>query len=445
MNNYQKLYLSRRKFLGLVGAGTAATFFTSPAWAAFELSPDELEQWQSSLIKPASPRLYLSSKHTDARLHLGGIGTGNFEIGADGQLTTWQLFNTLRDGDVPFYFGVKSGETAKLLQTAGGPDWPRIKQIEMTGEYPFCTLRFKDDDLPVQLELEAFTPMEPLNTKLSSMPLAVFKFRIHNPISQPQTISLAAMLANPVGYAGIGKIEGNSHPSLGFNVNETFREGDAGGLLLGAKSGNDPDLDKPVSLFLLKDLFAIPPEPGIENKNYASIDPREFSIPPLDRPENLKVEVIRANTFSNGNFSNASQSVIWLEDAPANLSGELLSEMQNAVKAGAILIFSGDQMPLLKNYATVTAGKSFSEAATRPEIVFEDFENGYGKWTVEGDAFGHEPEHGTLPGQQPVSGFIGKGLVNSFVGGDDTTGKLTSQTFTIEKKFHSLPDRRRTL
>jgi hypothetical protein len=29
-----------------------------------------------------------------------GIGTGNFEIEADGQLTTWQLFNTLRDGQV---------------------------------------------------------------------------------------------------------------------------------------------------------------------------------------------------------------------------------------------------------------------------------------------------------------------------------------------------------
>ena len=37
-------------------------------------------------------------------MHLGGIGTGNVEIGADGQLTTWQLFNTLRDGQVPFYF-----------------------------------------------------------------------------------------------------------------------------------------------------------------------------------------------------------------------------------------------------------------------------------------------------------------------------------------------------
>ena len=53
-------------------------------------------------------------------MHLGGIGTGNFEIGADGQLTTWQLFNTLRDGQVPLHFLIRAGATTKLLQTAGG-------------------------------------------------------------------------------------------------------------------------------------------------------------------------------------------------------------------------------------------------------------------------------------------------------------------------------------
>src|ERR1700743_1704559 len=90
---------TRRAFLELIGAGAAATFLTEPVLGAFELPSEELEPWKSSLFKPGSPRLYFSEKHTDARMHLGGIGTGNFEIGADGQMTTWQLFNTLRDGD----------------------------------------------------------------------------------------------------------------------------------------------------------------------------------------------------------------------------------------------------------------------------------------------------------------------------------------------------------
>ena len=56
----------------------------------------------------------------------------------------------------------------------------------------------------------------------------------------------------------------------------------------------------------------------------------------------------------------------------------------------------------------------------KPPIVFADFEGkDYGDWKVAGEAFGTGPVHGTLPNQQPVSGFEGKGLVNSWVHGDD--------------------------
>ncbi|MBN8456825.1 MAG: hypothetical protein J0M04_03200 [Verrucomicrobia bacterium] len=71
----------------------------------------------------------------------------------------------------------------------------------------------------------------------------------------------------------------------------------------------------------------------------------------------------------------------------------------------------------------------------RPNIIFEDFENGYGNWNREGEAFGDAPAGGTLSGQQNVSGFLGKGLVNSFLRGDATTGKLISKPFRIERRF----------
>jgi len=58
-------------------------------------------------------------------------------------------------------------------------------------------------------------------------------------------------------------------------------------------------------------------------------------------------------------------------------------------------------------------------AAPRPDIVIADFEGAdYGTWWVEGTAFGKAPARGTLPGQMRVSGFKGKGLVNSFNGGE---------------------------
>lgn len=74
--------------------------------------------------------------------------------------------------------------------------------------------------------------------------------------------------------------------------------------------------------------------------------------------------------------------------------------------------------------------------ASADDILIADFEGAdYGNWKSEGDAFGAGPAHGTLPNQMAVSGFLGKGLVNSYAGGDGTKGKLTSPEFTIGRKF----------
>ena len=59
--------LNRREFIGLVGAGAAATLLGTPAWGAFELPADELQRWRRDLFSPAQPRLYYSYTHTDAR------------------------------------------------------------------------------------------------------------------------------------------------------------------------------------------------------------------------------------------------------------------------------------------------------------------------------------------------------------------------------------------
>ncbi|CAM5578362.1 glycoside hydrolase family 32 protein [Streptomyces narbonensis] len=71
--------------------------------------------------------------------------------------------------------------------------------------------------------------------------------------------------------------------------------------------------------------------------------------------------------------------------------------------------------------------------------VLADFEqDGYGSWTATGTAFGDSPAPGTLPGQHQVSGHEGDGLVNTFLGGDATTGTLTSPEFTLTTKHLNL-------
>ncbi len=89
-------------------------------------------------------------------------------------------------------------------------------------------------------------------------------------------------------------------------------------------------------------------------------------------------------------------------------------------------------------YIPLTCFFAAAAFAADQDILVADFEGRtYGDWKTEGEAFGPGPAQGTLSNQMQVSGFEGKGLVNSFYRGDATTGRLTSPPFKIERKFIS--------
>ncbi|MFM7128142.1 MAG: glycoside hydrolase family 32 protein, partial [bacterium] len=72
------------------------------------------------------------------------------------------------------------------------------------------------------------------------------------------------------------------------------------------------------------------------------------------------------------------------------------------------------------------------------DMIIADFEaDNYQNWQVTGEAFGPGPAKGALKAQMPVSGFQGRGLVNSYFGGDSAIGSLTSPEFKIERKYIS--------
>ena len=86
--------------------------------------------------------------------------------------------------------------------------------------------------------------------------------------------------------------------------------------------------------------------------------------------------------------------------------------------------------------SSLTVMLSILPAVAATDIVIADFEgDDYGQWQTTGTAFGTGPAHGTLPDQMNVSGFLGRGLVNSYVGGDKSQGTLTSPEFKIERKY----------
>ncbi|HOX37174.1 MAG TPA: GH116 family glycosyl hydrolase [Candidatus Brocadiia bacterium] len=136
-------------------------------------------------------------------------------------------------------------------------------------------------------------------------------------------------------------------------------------------------------------------------------------------------------TVENVSSAEANVSVIgWLEnaicpDSESGIEGLRRSRISNGPMR-TIMLHSAEEAPIIPG----------QEKASREDIVFEDFEGqDYGRWKVEGEAFGAKPAEGTLTGQQNVSGFLGKGLVNTFIAGDAPQGKLTSPPFKIEREF----------
>ena len=70
-----------------------------------------------------------------------------------------------------------------------------------------------------------------------------------------------------------------------------------------------------------------------------------------------------------------------------------------------------------------------------PDIVLADFEEGYGKWEVNGPAFDH-PTTRVLPGAAQPSGFTGKGLADSWdPDHEGLAGTLTSPEFIIQRPY----------
>ncbi len=70
--------------------------------------------------------------------------------------------------------------------------------------------------------------------------------------------------------------------------------------------------------------------------------------------------------------------------------------------------------------------------STVADEVFEDFEAEQfsSKWVAEGASF-TRTEAGAAKNQMPVAGFEGQRLLNSYLGSDDNTGKLTSKLIVI--------------
>ena len=319
---------------------------------------------------------------------IGGIGTGSIWLDGQGRLGVWQIFNNLSETRIPDSYFAVSARTGngpavtRLLQTvAEGPLAP-VQEIEYEGGYPIARLTFRDDALPVQVTLEGFNPLIPLDTANSSIPCAIFRLTARNTSQQPVDVTLLATLQNAVGSQGAAGIQGVRFAGYGGNRNRVVRQ--------------------PGMVAVAMDKSPDPMQSG-------TVKVRSAAGPEVAGPE-----------------------LLWLARL-GGFTGQAAEALAGIVADGGVALVDGLQPGFFEAVARL---RDESKDSASLATLFEDFENkSYEGWTLTGDAFGKQPSRGTEAGQQPVSGFAGRGLVNTFIAGDGPQGTATSKPFRIERRY----------
>jgi fructan beta-fructosidase len=96
--------------------------------------------------------------------------------------------------------------------------------------------------------------------------------------------------------------------------------------------------------------------------------------------------------------------------------------------------FNGEEFTVDNGFTTMLQQLKMNQPEVKGEVLF-DFEKDLTGWIKEGDAFSGSPSDGSMAYQNAVIGFKGKKLVNSFYDRDASTGKITSPSFLINKKY----------
>ncbi|MHB1293984.1 MAG: GH116 family glycosyl-hydrolase [Anaerolineae bacterium] len=150
---------------------------------------------------------------------LGGIGTGTVSLGGRAELRDFEIMNTPAKGfNPPYCFFALRCEAAgrepvaRVLEGVLQPPYggafgvrtplaglPRMREVRLDAAYPLARYTLGDPDVPLEIALEAFNPLAPLDVEASSLPVAVLRYVLHNPTNAPVEYSIAGSLYNCIG------------------------------------------------------------------------------------------------------------------------------------------------------------------------------------------------------------------------------------------------------
>lgn len=179
------------------------------------------------LYKKGQTKIYENKNLEAIDFHLGSIGGGNIRLNGKGQMHRWQIFNNMTELFLPnSFFAISSKQQNKksvtrALNTVGEGPFQKMDSLTFSGEFPFANYYFEDEKLPVEVEMEAYSPFIPLDVKNSVLPVVIFNFTIKNSSSKKQTVSLLQSQQNPIGYSPIHKYDDRN-----WNFEFDFKKGD---------------------------------------------------------------------------------------------------------------------------------------------------------------------------------------------------------------------------
>ena len=203
----------------------------------------------------SAAQVYRGERLRHVAMPIGGVGAGQVALCGDGGLRQWQLFNNVNhQAFVPnSFFAIRVTSTEpplnviRLLQSREVADlpvshtplvnddfipdaqralvrsFPGVERTTFASAYPFATVRYEDAALPIEIELEGYSPFIPLDPDASGLPAAVFTFTLRNTGALSLQGGLAATLQNAVGWDGLTPIDGAQCPLFGGNVNRVER------------------------------------------------------------------------------------------------------------------------------------------------------------------------------------------------------------------------------
>lgn len=195
----------RRKFIKHVGLGSVAAGLM-PASLSANTSDENIFDNKDNDVKKISTHVF-NQTYSGEYLNriafpVGGMGAGMFCIEGSGAVSNMSVRNRPDVFNEPEFFaaisikGINNG--AKILE-GPVPDWkkfgqpgsgngsggattglPRFHEAIFKARFPFATINLSDKELPVKVELTAWSPFIPTDEHNSSMPVGVLTYAITN-------------------------------------------------------------------------------------------------------------------------------------------------------------------------------------------------------------------------------------------------------------------------